>query len=291
MLTDQIARTRRFYRAVSTESGVLDSSYLGLGRPLGPARVLNAIGHGMTELDQIRSYLRLDSGLLSRYLRGLEEEGLVTTETSETDSRRRVATLTDTGTSEFAAYERLCDEQAGSVLARHPRPKALLEAMDLVAIAFGQDRIRFEVVAPADPRAQSCLAAFYAELSARFERGFDVNLSCDPEHADMTPPRGAFLLMTLDGIALGCAGLKGTDHGYAEIKRMWIAPSARGMGLTHRLMAAIEDQARALGIETLRLDTNSILTEACAYYRKHGWTEIPRFNPDPYPDLFFEKVL
>ena len=84
MQPDQIARTRRFYRAVTTESGVLDSSYLGLGRPLGPSRVLNAIGHGMTELDQIRAYLRLDSGLLSRYLRGLEDEGLITTEASMT---------------------------------------------------------------------------------------------------------------------------------------------------------------------------------------------------------------
>lgn len=291
MQPDQIARTRRFYRAVTTESGVLDSSYLGLGRPLGPARVLNAIGHGMTELDQIRAYLRLDSGLLSRYLRGLEDEGLITTEASETDSRRRVATLTTAGAQEFTAYERLCDEQAASVLARHPRPKALMEAMDLVAIAFGLDRIRFEVVPPADPRAQACLQAFYAELSQRFERGFDVNLSCSPEHQDMIPPRGAFLLMTLDGIALGCAGLKGTDMGYAEIKRMWIAPSARGMGLTHRLMAELEATARGLGISTLRLDTNSVLHEACAYYRKHGWTEIERFNPDPYPDLFFEKRL
>ena len=291
MHPDQIARTRRFYRAVTAESGVLDSSYLGLGRPLGPARVLNAIGHGMTELDQIRAYLRLDSGLLSRYLRGLEDEGLITTTASETDSRRRIATLTDTGAVEFAAYERLSDQQAGSVISRFPRPKALLDAMDLVTIAFGLDRIRFDIVPPADPRAQICLAAFYAELSQRFERGFDVSLSCDPEHVDMTPPRGAFLLMMLDGMALGCAGLKGTDKGYAEIKRMWITPSARGMGLTHRLMAAIEDQARALGITTLRLDTNSVLHEACAYYRKHGWTEIERFNPDPYPDLFFEKVL
>lgn len=291
MHADQIARTRRFYRAVTTKSGVLDGSYLGLGRPLGPARVLNAIGHGMVELDQIRAYLRLNSGLLSRYLRGLEEEGLITTAAAETDNRRRVATLTPAGRSEFAAYERLCDQQASSVLERFPRPQALLAAMDLVAIAFGTDRIRIEVVPPAEPRAQSCLAAFYAELSQRFERGFQVELSCDPEHADLLPPRGAFLLLTLDGIALGCAGLKGTDHGYAEIKRMWIAPAARGIGLTHRLMAALEDQARALGIDTLRLDTNSVLVEACAYYRKHGWAEIARFNPDPYPDLFFEKRL
>ena len=291
MNSHQIARTRRFYRAVTTEAGVLDGSYLGLGRPLGPARVLNAIGHGMVELDQIRAYLRLDSGLLSRYLRGLEDEGLILTTASDADSRRRVASLTAAGQAEFAAYERLSDSQADSVISRFPRPDALLAAMDLVAIAFGTDRIRIELVPASDPRAQECLNAFYAELSQRFERGFDVALSCDPDHADMLPPRGAFLLLTLDGMALGCAGLKGTDKGYAEIKRMWIAPAARGMGLTHRLMAALEDQARALGITVLRLDTNSVLTEACAYYRKHGWTEIPRFNPDPYPDLFFEKVL
>ncbi|MFD1796399.1 MarR family transcriptional regulator [Paracoccus aurantiacus] len=291
MLTDQIARTRRFYRAVTAESGALDSSYLGLGRPLGPARVLNAIGQGMEELDQIRNYLRIDSAQLSRYLRGLEDEGLVTTRISGSDSRCRIATLTDAGAEEIRSYERLSDEQASTVLARHPRPKALLDAMDLVAIAFGLDRTRYEIVSPSDPRAQACLNAFYTELSQRFERGFDVAKSCDPDHADMTPPRGAFLLMMLDRLPIGCAGLKGTDHGYAEIKRMWITPAARGMGLTHRLMAEIEDKARALGINTLRLDTNSILTEACAYYRKHGWTEIERFNPDPYPDLFFEKKL
>ncbi|TKW68104.1 MAG: MarR family transcriptional regulator [Paracoccus denitrificans] len=291
MTTEQIARTRRFYRAVTAQSGALDTSYLGLGRPLGPARVLNAIGHGMTELDQIRSYLRLDSGLLSRYLRGLEDEGLVITTASEADNRRRVASLTADGQRAFREYERLGDAQAASVLARHPRPGALLDAMDLVATAFGIDRLKIEVVAPSDRRAQTCLKAFYAELSQRFERGFDVALSCDPDQTDMTPPRGAFLLMEVDGLPIGCAGLKGTDKGYAEIKRMWIAPAARGMGLTHRLMHALEDQARSLGIDTLRLDTNSVLSEACAYYRKHGWTEIPRFNPDPYPDLFFEKKL
>ena len=49
--------------------------------------------------------------------------------------------------------------------------------------------------------------------------------------------------------------------------------------------------ARELGIGVLRLDTNSALPEAVALYRRSGWSEIPRFNEDPYPDLFFEKVL
>ena len=56
-------------------------------------------------------------------------------------------------------------------------------------------------------------------------------------------------------------------------------------------MDVTEDAARGLGIELLRLDTNSALAEAGQLYRRSGWSEIPRFNDDPYPDLFFEKRL
>ena len=90
---------------------------------------------------------------------------------------------------------------------------------------------------------------------------------------------------------IGCVALKGTDKAYAEIKRLWTAPAARGMGLAHRLMDEIEVRAKALGIATLRLDSNRALHEAVAFYRKRGWSEIDRYNDDPYPDLFFEKHL
>jgi len=94
-----------------------------------------------------------------------------------------------------------------------------------------------------------------------------------------------------DTLPIGCVGLKGTDHGYAEIKRLWVAPSARGLGLGKRLMDTAEDAARTLGVALLRLDTNSALPEAGRLYRTTGWREIPRFNDDPYPDLFFEKQI
>ena len=57
------------------------------------------------------------------------------------------------------------------------------------------------------------------------------------------------------------------------------------------MMDRIEDCARAQGRARLLLDTNSALREAVALYRRLGWTAIPRFNDDPYPDLFFEKRL
>lgn len=291
MPPDAIARLRRFHRAVTAEAGVLDASFLGRGRPLGPARVLHAIGRGMQEIGEIRAYLRLDSGLMSRLLRALEAEGLVETAADPADSRRRLARLTPAGAAEVAAYEALSDAQAEAILARHARPAALLAAMDVVAATLGRDRIALAEVAPADPRAQGCLRAYYAELARRFRQGFDVNLSRDPEAAAMQPPRGSFLIALSDGVAVGCAGLKGTDRGYGEVKRVWVDPSTRGLGLSRRLMTAVEDRARGLGMAVLRLDTNSALPEAVALYRSSGWTEIPRFNDDPYPDRFFEKRL
>lgn len=291
MLSDPIARTRRFHRAVTTEAGVLDSSFLGRGRPLGPARVLNAIGHGMHDIGEIRAYLRLDSGLMSRLLRGLEDEGLIELTASSTDGRRREAQLTASGRAEFAEYERLSDQQAEQIVARHPRPEILLNAMDIVATALGMERVRLEELSPEEPRARACLQVYYEELAQRLRTGFDVTRSADPEATDMIPPRGSFLIALSDGLPIGCVGLKGTDKGYAEIKRLWVAQSARGMGLAGQLMDTVEDRARSLGIDLLRLDTNSALPEAIAFYRKRGWTEIDRFNEDPYPDFFFEKRL
>ncbi|SDO42310.1 DNA-binding transcriptional regulator, MarR family [Methylobacterium phyllostachyos] len=291
MKTIDIARIRRFARAVTAEVGALDSSFLGRGRPLGAARVLNAIGAGRTEIGDIRAYLGLDSGLMSRLLRSLEDEGLIVTVPHPADGRRRVASLTAAGRREFEAYEALSDARAVDLLERVPQADALLHAMDRVALALGRDTIAVEEVDPESERARACLAAYYAELATRFASGFDVTLSCDPEAAAMVRPRGAFLLAVADGLPVGCVGLKGSGGPVAEIKRLWIDPAARGLGLAKRLMQAIEAAARDLGIRTLRLDTNSALPEALTLYRRSGWVEIDRFNDDPYPDHFFEKAL
>jgi DNA-binding MarR family transcriptional regulator/GNAT superfamily N-acetyltransferase len=286
-----IARVRRFARAVTAEVGALDTCFLGRGRPLGAARVLNAIGAGRTEVGEIRTYLGLDSGLLSRLLRSLEEEGLVATGPHPADARRRTASLTGAGRREFEAYEALSDARAAALLRHAPRADALLVAMDCVAVALGRDAITVVETDPTSEPARACLAAYYAELAARFAGGFDVALSCDPEAAAMVRPRGVFLLAVADGLPVGCVGLKGGGGPVAEIKRLWIDPAARGLGLAKRLMQAAETAARDLGVRTLRLDTSSALPEALALYRRSGWVEIDRFNDDPYPDHFFEKVL
>lgn len=138
------------------------------------------------------------------------------------------------------------------------------------------------------PAAQACLAAYYAELSDRFGTLFEPGEEPDPAIYD--PPRGVFLLAERGGTVMGCVGLR-PDNGAGEVKRLWIAPEARGRGLSRRLMAAVEQAARDLGYTRLRLDTSRHLTEAIALYRRDGWAEIPRYNDNPYADFFFEKVV
>jgi len=146
-------------------------------------------------------------------------------------------------------------------------------------------------MAPDADAARHCLHAYYDELARRIAGGFEVSRSRDPQARDMVRPRGTFVVALSDGLPLGCVGLKGSGGTSAEIKRLWVSPAARGLGVARQLMAAAEDAARELGIELLRLDTNSALPEAARLYRATGWREIARFNEDPYPDLFFEKRL
>lgn len=291
MKDQDIQRIRRFNRAVTTALGVLDSSFLGRGRPLGVARVIHAIGHYGSDIGVVRSQLGLDKAVLSRMLKGLESEGLITFRADSQDARKRHADLTAKGRAEFDAYDALSDDHAAALLAGHGQTEQLLSAMDLIASAFTRDHVEITLSDPRAPQSITCLESYYAELEARFERGFDVSLSRDPEATNMMAPLGAFYVAMSDGVPLGCCGLKGDGSEVAEIKRLWVSPAARGMGLAQRLLTECEAAARELGITTLRLDTNSALPEAERLYRKVGWAQIERFNDDPYPDLFFEKAV
>lgn len=162
--------------------------------------------------------------------------------------------------------------------------------LDRLRLAPAAEEIVLEEVDPRGKAALFCLGEYYAELARRFEHGYDVSLARDPHAEDMIRPRGVFLVAMTGGLPVGCAGLKGGGE-IAEVKRLWVSPAVRGRGLARRLMAAVEDAAHGLSIPVLRLDTNSALAEAVHLYRSDGWTEIARFNDDPYPDAFFEKRL
>lgn len=145
---------------------------------------------------------------------------------------------------------------------------------------------------PADSdAAQWCLQRYFELLNERFEGGYDPADAAPADAALFTPPDGIFLLAKSADKLLGCGGVKRNAPGIGEIKRLWVAEYARGLGLGQRLLDALEQEARKLGFHSIRLDTNKSLTEAKALYLKNGYREIPPYNEDPYPDFYFEKTL
>ena len=144
---------------------------------------------------------------------------------------------------------------------------------------------------PDDPRAQYCLNSYVSELNRRFEAGWDPSRSISAAEAELRPPAGIFLLASLHGEPIGCVALKFHGKEPAEIKRMWVSDSARGLGIGRRLLNEVEAQAAAHGIATLRLETNRTLQEAINLYRSAGYVEVAAFNNEPYADHWFEKRI
>jgi DNA-binding MarR family transcriptional regulator/GNAT superfamily N-acetyltransferase len=287
----QIERVRAFNRLVTLRTGALNSSYLGRGRPLGQARLLFEIGSTGGDVRLLRERLGLDSGYLSRLLKLLAAQGLVAIQDDPGDRRRRHVTLTAKGRAEHAAYDALSDDLAKSFLEplSAPQRNRLLTAMAEVEAMMNAGSIRIDIE-PADSEdALWCLAAYFAELDERFEEGFDRAKGVTD--ADTGAGTGCFMIARLDGHPVGCGVLKALDAHTGEIKRMWVAPHARGIGLARRLLERLEAQALQCGLTRVRLDTNRVLTEAHALYRKAGYREIERYNDNPYAHLWFEKDL
>lgn len=292
-VTDEdIARARSFNRLVTRQVGALDDRYLGR-RPLGECRVLFEIGtDGATPRD-VRVRLGLDSGYLARMLGSLQRDGLVETRPNPADRRTKRLRLTRSGRTELRQLDRISDERAATALSplgdeqRERLLRAQTEVMRLLAISL-------VAIAPADPSsadARWCLTHYFSELRERFEEPFDPARTLPADAAELVPPRGAFLLARCEGQPAGCGALKTLRPGVGEIMRMWVDRPQRGLGVAARMLAALEQQALALGHRSVRLYTNRSLSEANALYRARGYVEIPRYNDDPYADHWFEKQL
>ena len=293
MAEAMVEEVRRFNRTVIERVGALSDHFLGLERPLGEARLLWEIGLDGSELRVLRSRLGLDSGYLSRLLRSLEADGLVEVEASGDDRRSRVARLTPAGRAERAVLDERADDRARSLLAplTARQRERLLAAMRDVERLLTAAGVEITPVDPEHPDARYCLAEYVAELNRRSERGFDPSVGETALPHEVRPPAGHFFVAYLHGEPIGCGAVKHHGGDPAEIKRMWIAPAARGLGLGRRLLEELEACALAGGARVAHIETSAVLTEALALYRATGWVEVPPFNEEPFADLWFEKAL
>jgi len=274
--------------------GALSDRFLSRSRPLATSRLLWEIGTEGGEVVMLRARLGVDSGQMSRMLRSLESDGLVTVTPSDADARVRVARLTGKGLAERAILEERSDELAASILdpLDDEQRADLVSAMRTVERLIATSLVEVRAVDPEEPDAQRCLRAYVAELNRRSpDREFDPSKGSTAEPHEVRPPHGAFVVAYLRGEPIGCGAVKHHPGDVTDIKRMWIAESARGLGLGRRLLEHLEGLAREHGSREVRLETGDVLTEAIALYRSVGYAEVAPFNDEPFADRWFAKPL
>jgi len=144
---------------------------------------------------------------------------------------------------------------------------------------------------PAHPHARYCVHGYFSELDRRFETGFDPALSIPADDEELRPPAGLLVVASLRGDPIGCGALKFHNGEPADLKRMWVAESARGLGIGRRLLSELEDRAADHGARAVRLETNKTLVEAISLYRSAGYIEVAPFNDEAYAHHWFEKQI
>jgi GNAT superfamily N-acetyltransferase len=145
---------------------------------------------------------------------------------------------------------------------------------------------------PAGGEAAALLMAEYmAEIERRLGAPFDHAQYPGATPEELEPPRG-LLLIAFDGDdPVACGAVRVIRPGVAEIKRMYVAPRARGRGLGRNLLRELERAAVELGCRTTRLDTMAAMAEAGALYRSAGYEPIADYNGNPLAAVWMERAL
>ena len=149
---------------------------------------------------------------------------------------------------------------------------------------------------PGAPASLAILLEYWREIVARYHDREATDAEAEEVRSefpsdDLAPPTGVFLLaQDEDGVA-GCAGMQWCDAGEAELKRVFVAPRARGRGWARALLDAAEREALANGRTSIRAEVRADLVEAQALYESHGYEHVAPFSDGPYADVFLRKQL
>jgi GNAT superfamily N-acetyltransferase len=144
---------------------------------------------------------------------------------------------------------------------------------------------------PPDSPVGSALVQAFIDWAKRTYPEYDPARSPSADPDELSPPGGVFLVAWLGRDAVGAAGFKRLDAQTAEVKRLYVAPEARGAGVGRALMLRLEDEARATGYSRLWLDIGDRQPEAMALYTGLGYTEIDDYNGNPFASYWLGKRL
>jgi DNA-binding MarR family transcriptional regulator/GNAT superfamily N-acetyltransferase len=289
MIDDRVVAVRAFNRFYTRVLGLLDEGLAHTEYSLTEARVLFEIAHhGVASVADLRSWLGVDAGYLSRILARFESDGLVERERAEADARRQVARLTERGRAAFADLDESASADVAALLdpLTEPGRQRLVGAMREVERLLSDRGERPAPIIRA-PRAGELgwivqrHGALYAEeygWNDEFEALVARIVGSYVESRD--PRRDAAWIAEVDGEPVGSVLCVHKDDRVAQLRLLLVEPTARGLGIGTRLVDTCLDFARNAGYDAMVLWTNSVLADARRIYQRAGF-ELLDAAPNP----------
>ena len=278
-LDHRVAAVRRFNRFYTREIGVLGDGLLQSGFSLAEARVLYELAQRPgTTASELGRDLTLDSGYLSRILRGFERDGLVTRAACETDRRQSLLSLTDSGRAAFAPLDTRSREQIGTLLAglAEPAQASLVAAMNRIETLLGARHAVPWLLRQHRPGDIGWVVSRHGALYAK-EYGLDARFEALVARvageflAQHDPARERCWIAERDGVNVGSVFLMRKSNEVAKLRLLIMEPAARGLGIGRRLVAECISFAREAGYRNITLWTNDVLVAARAIYQQAGF--------------------
>jgi DNA-binding MarR family transcriptional regulator/GNAT superfamily N-acetyltransferase len=280
-LAAPVSAVRRFNRFYTKQIGVLREGHLESAFSLTEVRVMYELAHrdGPTSSELVRE-LGLDSGYLSRILRGFERRGLIEKTKSERDARQAHLRLTDAGRAAFALLDSRADDEIAALVERVSRDdwRRLTDAMRTIerVLSPAHESKRSYLVRTHQPGDIGWVVYRHGVLYAR-EYGWDerfealvAQIVADFVH-NLDPRRERCWIAEQDGERLGSVFLVKKTDTVAKLRLLLVEPKARGLGIGHRLVDECIRFARHAQYQRITLWTNSILHAARRIYEQAGF--------------------
>jgi DNA-binding MarR family transcriptional regulator/GNAT superfamily N-acetyltransferase len=280
-LDQRVAAVRSFNRFYTRQIGLLGESYLDSPFSLTQVRVLYELAHRETSTaSELAKELGLDTGYLSRILRGFQNDGLIERRPSEADGRQSLLRLTDRGQQAFAPLTARSSEQIGAMLSglSPGEQDRLLAAMRTIEELLGERRQPSlpYLLRPHRPGDMGWVVHRHAVLYAR-EYGWDEQFEALIASIvatfiqDCNAKRERCWIAERDGEIVGSVFLVEQSKTIAKLRLLLVEPQARGLGIGTRLVDECVYFARSVGYRKMILWTNSVLHAARRIYEKAGF--------------------
>lgn len=296
---------RKHSRQVFRELGLHQQNYKRLGISLSESHILLSVTENpCSTLGDIAKAINLDKSTTSRHVDGMVKKGWLQIDTDPTDKRRRFLTITSAGSKLAALIHTEATQHVQSAMQclSTDNQQIVLRGMQLYAEALEKARAKEATrIVPLQETHDKALTRLIVRVLEEFDCNKPGFAAKDHElhhmHSTYQQPGYAYFVALLDGKVVGGAGiapLENGEQGICELRKMYLLPETRGLGIGSRLMDTVLRAACELGYKKCYLETVAHMDGAVKLYKKYGFTQrdTPLGKTGHFGcDLYFERSI